>query len=201
MESLKIKILLDHKDEVYSKYQTKKWYIINDINNRQYDDGNENNKGIKIDTEVVKPFLCDYADAFILVTGDITVTGGNANTEVAFKKFHPFTKCKIHLSGESVEDSEKLDIIMNTYNLIEYSDNYSDSTASLYQFKRQEKSYDPNHSKDIINLTADNLSSFKYKSSFLGTTETQIAANANPNILRAHRIWRNVQVIVPLKYI
>ena len=201
MESLKIKILLDHKDEVYSKYQTKKWYIINDINNRQYDDGNENNKGIKIDTEVVKPFLCDYADAFILVTGDITVTGGNANTKAAFKKFHPFTKCKIHLSGESVEDSEKLDIIMNTYNLIEYSDNYSDSTASLYQFKRQEKSSDPNHSKDIINLTADNLSSFKYKSSFLGTTETQIAANANPNIPRAHRIWRNVQVIVPLKYI
>ena len=33
---------------------------------------------------------------------------------------------------------DNLDIIMNIYNLIEYSDNYSGSTASLYQFKRQE---------------------------------------------------------------
>ena len=33
---------------------------------------------------------------------------------------------------------DNLDVIMNIYNLIEYSDNYSDSTASLYQFKRQE---------------------------------------------------------------
>ena len=30
-------------------------------------------KPIKIDTEVVKPFLCDYGDAYILVTGEITV--------------------------------------------------------------------------------------------------------------------------------
>ena len=89
-------------------------------------------KGIKIDTEVVKPFLCDYADAYILVTGDIAVTRGNENTKVAFKSFHPFIKCKIHLNDVHVEDSDNLDIIMNMYNLIEYTDNYSDSTASLY---------------------------------------------------------------------
>ena len=56
MESKKIKNLLDHKDEDYPKYQTKKWYIINDITNGSYNDGDENDKGIKIDTEVVKPF-------------------------------------------------------------------------------------------------------------------------------------------------
>ena len=65
MESQKIKNL-DHKDEDYSKYQTKKWYIINDRNNGQYDEGDGNDKPIKIDTDVVKPFLCDYADAYIL---------------------------------------------------------------------------------------------------------------------------------------
>ena len=90
---------------------------------------------------------------------------------------------------------------MNMYNLIEYSDNYSDSTTSLYQFKRQEQSYHAINNKDIVNLTADNSSSFKYKSGFLGTTNTQKNADANPNIPLAHRLWRNVQIIVPLKYI
>ena len=66
----------------------------------------------------------------------ITVTRGNANTKVAFKNCHPFVKSEIHLNGEHVEESDNLDIIMNMYKLIEYSDNYEDSTASLYQFKR-----------------------------------------------------------------
>ena len=35
MELQKIKNLLDNKNENYSKYQTKKWYVINDRNNRQ----------------------------------------------------------------------------------------------------------------------------------------------------------------------
>ena len=134
MESQKIKNLLDHKDETYSKYQTKTWYFINDRNNGQYD----GNKPIKIDTEIVKPFLCDYVDAYILVTGDITVVGGDANTKAVFKNCHPFSKSEIHLTDEHVEDSDNLDIIMNMYNLIEYPDNYSDSTASLYHFKGQE---------------------------------------------------------------
>ena len=194
MESQKIKNLLNHKDETYSKYQTKKWYIINDRNNGNYSEDNGNDKGIKIDTKVVKPFLCDYADAYILVTGDIAVTRGNGNTKVAFKICHPFTKCKIHLNDESVEDSENLDIIMNMYNLIEYSDNYSDSTASLYQFKRHEPL------ENNADLT-DASSLFSYTSALLETTETQIAANANPNIPLTHRLWRNVQIIVPLKYI
>ena len=71
---------------------------------------------------------------------------------------------------------------MNRYDLIEYSNNYSDSTASLYQFKRQEQSFSADNPKDIVNLTVNNSSFFKYKSVFLGTTETQIAAGVNPNI-------------------
>ena len=197
MESQKIKNLLDHKDETYPKYRTKKWYIINDRNNGQYDEGND--KGIKIDTEVVKPFLCGDAHAYILVTGDTAVTGGDGNNKVAFKKCHPFVKCKIHSNDVHVEDSDNLDIIMNMYNLIEYSDNYSDSTASLYQFKRQEQNY--NDDGNIDNITINDSTSFKYKSGLLGTTEAQINANDNPDIPLAHRLWRNAQIIVPLKHI
>ena len=50
MESQKIKNLLNHEDETYSKYQTKTWYIINDQNNGQCEE--DNGKGIKIDTYI-----------------------------------------------------------------------------------------------------------------------------------------------------
>ena len=53
---------------------------------------------------------------------------------------------------------------MSMYNLIEYSDNYSDSTASLYQYKRQEQNYAANGNVD--NITVDDSSSFiKWKCS------------------------------------
>ena len=77
-------------------------------------------------------------DAYILVTGDITVVDGDENTKAAFKNCHSFVKSEILLNDEHVESADNLDLIMNMYNLIEYSDNYYDSTASLYQFKRQE---------------------------------------------------------------
>ena len=48
------------------------------------------------------------------------------------------------------------------YNLIEYSDNYSDSTTSLYHFKRQEQNC---NNGNIVEITTDDSSSFKYKSS------------------------------------
>ena len=50
---------------------------------------------------------------------------------------------------------------MNLYNMLEYSDNYADTTASLYQYKRPE----PRDNDGALNdLTANNSSSFKYQS-------------------------------------
>ena len=73
---------------------------------------------------------------------------------------------------------------MNMYNLIKYSDNYEDSTASLYQFKRQEPL------ANNADLTAAGSSSFKYKLSLLGNATTE---NGNA-------VWKNAIIIVPLKY-
>ena len=53
--------------------------------NGQYCRGNENDSIIKFETKVIKPNLCDYSDAYVLVTGDIKVTAVAANTNVAFK--------------------------------------------------------------------------------------------------------------------
>ena len=156
----------------------------------------ERESNIKINTEVVKPFLVNYSDAYILVTGNITVVGGNNDTKAAFKNCHPFNRAVIHLNDEYVDNAENLDLIMKMHNLIEYYDNYADSTTSLYHFKRQEQNRDGGN---IIDLTTDSPS-FKYKSSLLGDS-TPVAADVNPNVPQAHRARRNAKIVVPLKYI
>ena len=82
--------MLDHKDDNDPRFETKKWYIINYLNNGQYGKGDENDSTVKFETDVVKPFVVDYSDAYILVTGDIKVVGVDNNTRVAFKNCHPF---------------------------------------------------------------------------------------------------------------
>ena len=84
--------LLNDFDSESSKFATRKWYVINDQNNTEFGEGNENDSSIKFETKVIKSSLCDYADAYIFVTGDITTTGLNANTRAAFKNFAPFTR-------------------------------------------------------------------------------------------------------------
>ena len=79
-----------------------------------------------------------YSDAYILVTRNITATGRDANTRVAFKNCAPFTKCITHTNYEHVDGANNLDIIIPMHNLIECSDNYSDTSGSLWQFKRDE---------------------------------------------------------------
>ena len=135
METQKIVNLLNDSDSESSKFATRKWYII-DQNNGQYGIGNENDATTKFETKVIIPNLCDYSDVYILVTGYIKVASVAANTNVAFKNCAPFTRCVTHINDEHVETAEDLDIIMPMYNLIEYSDNYVDSSGSLYQFKR-----------------------------------------------------------------
>ena len=75
------------------------------------------------------------------------------------------------------------------YNLIEYSDNYQDSSATLYQYKRDE----PPEADAVADLTADHLDSFKYKIKLGNITA------ANPDNARLGRL--NVKVVVPLKYL
>ena len=66
--------------------------------NGRYGRGNENDSTIKFETKVIKSNLCDYSDAYILVTGDIKVADVAANdTNVAFKNFAPFTRCVAHM--------------------------------------------------------------------------------------------------------
>ena len=172
MESQKIINLLSNNDIESQKFTTKKWYVINDQNNGQYGEGNENYSTIKFETKVIKPNLCDYSDTYILVIGDIIVERGDANTYVAFKNCAPFARCITHINDEHLETAENLDIIMPMYNLLEFSDNYPDSSGSLYQFKTDEQNVGDGN---IYNVSTDTSSFFKYKASILG----KIVDNAN----------------------
>ena len=90
MDTQKIVNLLNNTDNENSKFATKKWYVIDSESKGNYSHENE----IKFLKSSLESSLCDYSDAYILVTGNITVTGGNANTKVAFKNCVPFRKCR-----------------------------------------------------------------------------------------------------------
>ena len=194
MENQKIINLLDKIDVDSKHFATKKWCIINDENNTNYgvnkDTGADNPDTIKYDTRVLKPNLCDYAEAYILVDGTIRATNAVNDTRLTLKNCAPFTKCSLEINDEHVDIAENLDIVMSMYNLIEYSDNYQDSSGTLYQYKRDE----PPEDDAVADLTADNSDSFKYKIKLLGNV-TEVAGNA----AGVRRL--NVKVVVPLKYL
>ena len=131
--------------------------------------------------------LCDYADAYILVKGTITITGVGCddaakwldewNKGVIFKNCAPFTKCISRINNTDIDNAQDIDIVMPMYNLIEYSDNYSKTSGSLWQYYKD----DPND-----NLT--DSESFKSKVKITGKTPN----NGNT---------KDVEIIVPLKYL
>ena len=120
MENQKIINLLDKIDTDSKHFATKKCYLINDENNANYgvdkDTGANNPDTIKYDTRVLKPNLCDYAEAYILVDGTIRGTGGNNNTRLALKNCAPFTKCNLEINDEHFDTAENLDIVIPMYN-------------------------------------------------------------------------------------
>ena len=121
------------------------------------------------------------------MTGEIKVTGIAEDTNVAFKNCASFTRCATHINDEHIETSDNLDISMSMYNLIEYSDNYAETSESLYQFERDES---PTAAGNPSNVTLENSTSFKYKASLLGK-----ATEADGN----DKSLKNAKIVVPLK--
>ena len=98
------------------------------------------------------------------------------NKGVIFKNCAPFIKCKSKITDMEIDNAQEIDIVMPMHNLIEYSDNYSKTSGSLWQY-----------CKDEPNDNLANSESFKSKVKITGKTPT--AGNT-----------KDVKVIVPLKY-
>ena len=134
MEYQKIIDLLENTPYHLSKFRAKNWVEINKDVRETYN----TNIQIKFNTLILKSSLCDYSDAYMLVMGTITVAaqaGNNPNNgdkEVVFKNFAPFTDCISEINNTQTDNAKDIDIVIPMYNLIEYSDNYWKTSASLW---------------------------------------------------------------------
>ena len=136
---------------------------------------------------MLKSNLCDYVDAYIFAKGRITITGAGddaaarqldeKNKGVTFKNCAPFTKCISRINNTDIDNAQDIDIVMPMYNLTEYSDNYSKTSGSLWQYY-----------KDDPNDNMEQSESLKSKIKIMGKTPT----DSN---------MKDVEILVPLKYL
>ena len=124
-----------------SKFKTKNWVQINDESRGTYT-GNS----IKFKTAMLRSNLCDYADAYILLNGtgdgddDAAKRTDKRDKGVIFKNCTPFTKCISRINNTEIDHAKDIDIVMPMCNLIEYSDDYSKTSGSLWPYYKD----DPN---------------------------------------------------------
>ena len=114
METQKIVNLLNSSENEYSKFATKRWYVIDSESNGNYSHQNP----IKFITKSIESSLCDYSGAYVLVTRNIIVTrtiaaaGGNpvrrkhpldAAAQVVFKNCGLFENCRTEINDTFVD--------------------------------------------------------------------------------------------------
>ena len=72
------------------------------------------------------------------------MNANNTNKKVIFKNCASFTNCIIKVNNNQIDNAEYIDIIMPMYNLTEYSDNYSKTSGSLWQYCKDMPAVDNN---------------------------------------------------------
>ena len=160
MEYQKITNLLGNIPNKVPRFITKKWIEVHDQSEKTYN----TNSQIRFKTSMLRSDLCDYSDAYIAVIGIVTVSADErdrdkTNRQVILKNNAPFISCILKINGVLVENAEDLDIVMPMYNLLEYSKNYSKTSASLWSYYRDELTDETNNNNDP-NENAINSKSF-----------------------------------------
>ena len=117
-----------------SNLLTRNWNIVKDQSNTNYSVGNE----ILNSTKVLKSKLCNYNNAYMLVSDYITVIGPNLVTQVTFTNCVPFFENITKIDGVTIDDAEDLDLDMSMYNLLEYSSDGSAETGNLWFYFKAE---------------------------------------------------------------
>ena len=168
MEYDKINNLLGSESEKLSKFVTREYVRVNSLSNTY----NEN-KSIRFKTPMLMSDLCDYADAYILVNGIITVAGNQPrdrqNKPLILKRNAPFVSCITRINNKLIEDADDLDIVMSMYNLLEYSKYYRKTIGSLYNYYRDELNDDANLN-NFANNNVVSSNSFQNKNKIIDNT-------------------------------
>ena len=119
----------------------KKWIEIYD-QSVSAEDRCKPSKQIRFKTSKLRSNLCDFSDAYIVVTRTITVKDRNNDAydkRLAFKINVLFLSYISKINNTLVDNAEDLDILMPVYTLIEYSKIYSKTTGSLWNYYRGTK--------------------------------------------------------------
>ena len=171
---------------------TKKWIKINDLSSGQY----SVNKHIRFKISMLRSNFFDYSNSYIVVKRIITVTGtkpnNRRNKNLIFINNVPFSTGITKINNTFVDNAKDLDIVMLMYNLLEYSDNYSMTSGSLWNYHRDKLNYDEN--KNYENGNKKNNNNTTTSKSFKDKTKIIKSTPNNPCGL-------NAEVVVPLKYL
>ena len=186
------------KDKI-PKFTTIKWIDIFDQSNGTYNP----NKDIRFKTPQIRDDLCDFNDAYIVVTGKITVTNpGNSlneyNRKISLKNSAPFFNCILKVNEQLIEDAQDLDIVMPMFNLLYCSKNFRKTTGSFWNYypDKPKSGHDNNANlRERIIYPIKDSKSFDYKTKLINTLPG--AADAANNDVTTES--EEIKIIVPLK--
>ena len=90
----------------------------------------------------------------------------NSNIQAVFKNCSPFTNCISKINNTQIDNAQDIDLAIAMYNLIEYSDNHSKTSGSLWNYYRDQTAL-----KDAGAITdfRGNSASFKFKQKITGS--------------------------------
>ena len=189
------------KDEI-PKFTTIKWIEIFDQSNGTYN----KNKDIRFKTNQLKNDLCDFNDAYIVVTGTITATipsndDNVYNRKCSVKNSAPFSNCTLRINSQLIEDAQDLDNVNPMYHLLYYSKDSRKITGSFWNYypDMPKSAHDNNANlRQRIIYPIKNSESFNYKTKLIGNVPG-VTDPANGDDIE--RELENIKIVVPLKNI
>ena len=114
--------MLENSQNQPTKFWTKNWVEKNDESRGTYNTDSH----IKFKTLMLRSRSCDCSVAYILLSGTIAIT--RAGNDDAVRQLD-------EINNTQVDNAKYMDVVMQMYNLIEYSDNYSKMFTWAYNFK------------------------------------------------------------------
>ena len=109
---------------------------------------------------LLRSYLCDYSNGYIVVKELITDAGNNPinrrNKKLTFKKIDPFRLCISKINVTFVDNAEDLDNNMPIYNLLEYSDDYAMTSGSLKLWNYHKNKVNDSANEIAVNRTVNN---------------------------------------------
>ena len=140
------------------------------------------------------PESTNYSDVYILVSATITLPNtaaagpaANNRKNIIIKTYTPFTNFISKINNTKIDNAKDIDILMPMYNLIEYWDNNSKISGSLWHYYRDEPFLNVNAAIAAFPAYNNNSASFIFK--------TKIADRTGNDGTK------KIKIRVPLKYL